>query len=111
MQNGVTSNGGPHTGATRAMALVLAFNCSRQITIFLYPSTIQMSKVMALVVTPVCVSDLILYEASAAPTQMKGKQVKKRKVMALVFGQSWVRSWWLTICGAHVKRWTLELKF
>ena len=49
-----------------------------------------MSKVMALVVTPVCVSDLILYEASAAPTQMKGKQVKKRKVMALVFGQSWV---------------------
>jgi len=38
-----------------------------------------MSKVMALVVTPVCVSDLILYEASAAPTQMKGKQVKKKK--------------------------------
>jgi len=59
---------------------------------------------MALVLAFTYVDKLSFFYIQAQLAQMSN-------VVALVFGQSWICSWWLAICGAHVKRWTLQLKF
>jgi len=68
------------------------------------PRVLQAARAMALVLAFNYVDKLSFFYIQTQLAQMSS-------VVALVFGQSRVRSWWLAICGAHVKRWTLQLKF